>query len=316
MDMVLTFILLIAGFVLLVKGSDVFVDGSSSIAKLLGVPAIIVGLTIVSMGTSAPEAAVSISAGVAGSNEIALSNLVGSNTFNLLMVAGISAIITPFVIDRVVIKRDYPICLGIMITALLLAYFGNSVSRADGIILLVIFASYIGYLIYDALKNKKATEDTEEALTPLKSVLFIVIGLAAIITGGQLVVNSAVKIAGEFGMSENLIGVTIVAIGTSLPELVTSVVAAKKGQSDIAIGNVVGSNIFNLAFVLGFSTVCTPIAVVPDAFIDVCIMLGVNIIGYMFCITGRKFTRPEGIITVLIYVGYTVYLIMRQLGMV
>ncbi len=314
MDLALTILLLVIGFVLLVKGSDFFVDGSSSVAKLMGVPAIIVGLTIVSMGTSAPEAAVSISAGIAGSNEIALSNLVGSNTFNLLVVAGFSAIITPFVIDKAVIKRDYPICLGIMVVTILLTYIGGEVSRLDGCLLLVIFVSYIGYLIYDAIKHKRRSDDDEKPLSPLKSVIYIVLGLAAIVVGGQLVVNGAVGIATRFGMSENLIGVTIVAIGTSLPELVTSVVAAKKGQSEIAIGNVVGSNIFNLAFILGFSSLCNPIGVVLDAFIDTCIMLGVNVIGYIFCISGKKLTRPEGIITVLIYVAYTVYLIMRQMG--
>lgn len=312
--MILTFILLVAGFILLVKGSDVFVDGSSSVAKLLGIPSIIVGLTIVSMGTSAPEAAVSISAGIAGSNEIALSNLVGSNTFNLLVVAGLSAIITPFVIDKAVIKRDFPICLGIMALTVLLAYLGGEVSRVDGVILLVIFVSYIGYLIYDAIKHKRQAEEDEKPMSALKSIIFIIVGIAAIIFGGQLVVNSAIEIARTFGMTENLIGVTIIAIGTSLPELVTSVVAAKKGQSDIAIGNVVGSNIFNLAFILGFSSLCNPIGVVPDAFIDTCIMLAVNIIGYVFCIAGRKLNRPKGAVMVLMYVAYTVYLIMRQIG--
>lgn len=311
----MVFILLIIGFVLLVKGSDLFVDGSSSLAKLLGVPSIIVGLTIVSMGTSAPEAAVSISAGIKGSNEIALSNLVGSNTFNLLMVAGVSAVIAPFMIDKSVIKRDYPVCLGIMAVVLVMAIFGREISRWDGAVLLIIFAAYMAYLIYDALKNKLQSEETA-VLSPVKSAVYIIIGLAAIILGGQLVVNNAVVIAEKFGMSENLIGVTIIAIGTSLPELVTSVTAARKGESEIAIGNVVGSNIFNLAFILGFSSLCNPIGVTGEAFADVVIMLGVNIIGFMFCITGKKLTRPEGIVTISIYVCYTVYLVLRQMGMV
>lgn len=308
--MVLTVILLLIGFVLLVKGSDVFVDGSSSVAKLLGVPAVIVGLTIVSMGTSAPEAAVSITAGFRGSNEIAISNLVGSNSFNMLVVAGLSAAITPFMVDKVVLKRDFPVCLGIMLVSIIMCLDGT-VSRLDGIIMLIIFVCYISLLVYSAVKNRETAEDDEKPMSPIKSVLFIIIGLAAVIAGGQLVVNSAQKIALAFGMSETLVGVTIVAIGTSLPELVTSVIAARKGQSGIAIGNVVGSSIFNLAFVMGLSSAANPIGVVPEALIDAFVMLGVNALGFVYCITGRKFARWEGISLFCIYIVYTVYLILR-----
>ena len=308
--MLLTVIFLIIGFVLLVKGSDVFVDGSSSIARLLGIPAVIVGLTIVSMGTSAPEAAVSITAGIKGSNEIALANLVGSNVFNMLMVAGISAVITPFAVDKIVIKRDFPVCLGIMAATIIMCLDGV-VSRVDGIILLVVFVAYIAYLVRSAIKTRETSEDDEEPMSPVKSVIFILVGIAAVILGGQLVVNSSKTIAAAFGMSENLIGLTIVAIGTSLPELVTSVVAARKGQSGIAIGNVVGSNIFNLAFVLGMSSTANAIAVVPEAMIDALVMLGVNLLGFIFCFTGKKLLRWEGIVFVMMYVGYTAYLIMR-----
>lgn len=308
--MLVTVILLIIGFVLLVKGSDVLVDGSSSVARLLGIPAVIVGLTIVSMGTSAPESAVSITAGIKGSNEIAFANLVGSNIFNLLMVAGISAVITPFAVDKIVIKRDFPICLGIMAITIIMCLDGI-VSKMDGIILLVIFVVYITYLICGAIKSRKASEDEEESVSPIKSIIFILIGIAAVIFGGQLVVNSAKVIASAFGMSETLIGLTIIAIGTSLPELVTSVVAAKKGQSGIAIGNVVGSSIFNLAFVLGMSSTTNAIRVVPDAMIDAFVMIGVNALGFIFCLAGKKFTRLEGIVGVLMYVVYTAYLIVR-----
>lgn len=308
--MLLTVILLIIGFVLLVKGSDIFVDGSSSVARLLGIPAVIVGLTIVSMGTSAPEAAVSITAGIKGSNEIALANLVGSNIFNMLMVAGISAVITPFAVDKIVIRRDFPVCLGIMGATIIMCLDGN-VSRVDGVILLVIFAGYLAYLVRSAIKNRETSEEDEKPMSPIKSTAFILIGIAAVILGGQLVVNSAKIIAATFGMSENLIGLTVVAIGTSLPELVTSVVAARKGQSGIAIGNVIGSNIFNLAFVLGMSSTANPIAVVPEAMIDAFVMLGVNLLGFIFCLTGKKLLRWEGIAFVLMYAGYTAYLIMR-----
>ncbi|MBQ3426606.1 MAG: calcium/sodium antiporter [Clostridia bacterium] len=308
--MILTIILLLIGFVMLVKGSDLFVDGSSSIARLMGIPAVIVGLTIVSMGTSAPEAAVSITAGFRGSNEIAISNLVGSNIFNMLCVAGLSAAITPFMVDKIVLKRDFPVCLGIMAVTVLLGLDGV-ISRVDGIILLVIFVLYMTVLVVNAVKSHAKDENDEKPMSPLKSVIFIIIGIASIILGGELVVRSAQSIAKTFGMSETLIGVTIVAIGTSLPELVTSVIAARKGQSGIAIGNVVGSNIFNLAFILGMSSSANPVGVVPEAMKDALIMLGVNALGYVYCITGRRFARWEGISLVCIYVIYTVYLVLR-----
>ncbi len=311
MEMFITILLLIIGFVLLVKGSDLFVDGSASVARLMGIPAVIVGLTIVSMGTSAPEAAVSITAGYHGSNEIAISNLVGSNIFNLLCVAGLSAIITPFIVDRDIIKRDYPLCLGVMALSIVFALTGNVVSRVEGIILLVLFISYIIYLVWQAIKNRETEKNLEKPMSPLKSVIFIIIGVAAIVGGGQLVVESAKTIARVFGMSETLIGVTIVAIGTSLPELVTSVVAAHKGQSEIAMGNVVGSNLFNLMFVLGMSSAFTPIGVVPEAVIDAFVMLGTNLLGYLFCVKDKRLGREEGIFLVIVYIVYTVYLLMR-----
>ncbi|MBR0366604.1 MAG: calcium/sodium antiporter [Clostridia bacterium] len=308
--MLLTIILLIIGFVLIVKGSDLFVDGSSSVARLMGIPAVVVGLTIVSMGTSAPEAAVSITAGFRGSNEIAISNLVGSNTFNMLCVAGLSAAITPFVVDKIIIKRDFPVCLGVMAITILMGLDGV-ISRLDGIILLAIFVAYITILVISAIRNHDKEEDGEKPMSPVKSIIFMVIGLGAIIGGGELVVRSAQKIALAFGMSETLIGVTIIAIGTSLPELVTSVIAARKGQSGIAIGNVVGSSFFNLAFVLGMSSAANPVGVVPEAMIDAVIMIAVNALGFVYCITGRKLARWEGISLVCIYVAYTAYLIVR-----
>ena len=311
MNLFITFLLLIIGFVLLVKGSDVFVDGSVSVAKLLRVPAVIIGLTIVSMGTSAPEAAVSITAGIKGSNEIAISNLVGSNTFNILCVAGVSALITPFIVDKTVLKRDFPVSIAVMALASVMAFTGSTVTRIEGVILLVIFIAYIAYLIRNAIINREKSNNNEKPMSPVKSILYIIIGLAAIVGGGQLVVESAKVIAKTFGMSETLIGVTIVAIGTSLPELVTSIVAAYKGQSEIAIGNVVGSNIFNIAFVLALSSSFTPIVVVNEAMIDNLIMIAVNALGFVFCLTGKKLNRIEGAGMIAIYVIYTVYLLMR-----
>ena len=311
MNLFITVLLLIIGFVLLVKGSDIFVDGSVSVAKLLRVPAVIIGLTIVSMGTSAPEAAVSITAGIKGSNELAISNLIGSNIFNILCVAGISALITPFIVDKDVLKRDYPISITAMVVVAVMAFTGGVISRVEGIILFVIFISYIAYLIRNAFKNRVASVNNEKPMSAVKSILFIIIGLAAIVGGGQLVVNSSQIIAKTFDMSETLIGVTIVAIGTSLPELVTSIVAAKKSQSEIAIGNVVGSNIFNLTFVLGMSSAFNEIIVVPEAFVDNIIMIAASVLGFILCLTARKLNRAEGAFMMLTYIAYSAYLLIR-----
>ena len=308
--MILTLILLIAGFVLLIKGSDMFVDGSSSAARLMRIPPVIVGLTIVSMGTSAPEAAVSITAGIGGNNEIAFSNLIGSNIFNLLCVAGLSAAIAPFTVDKTIIKRDFPVCLGLMLITVLMSIDG-AISRTDAVILLLIFFIYTGSLIIHAVKSRSGEKNDGKQLSALKSILFIIFGIAAIIIGGQLVVNSSVELAHNLGMSETLIGVTIIAIGTSLPELVTSVVAAKKGQSAIAIGNVIGSNIFNISFILGVSSMFHSISIVSEAFIDACIMLAVTVIGCVFCLKDKKLSRTHGIILIILYTAYTIYLIMR-----
>ena len=251
------YVLLIVGFVLLIKGADFFVEGSSSVAKLLKVPSVIIGLTIVAMGTSAPEAAVSISAGLAGSSDIALSNVIGSNIFNLLIVVGVSAIICPMATEKVIMQRDIWWSLGATV-AVLVMMIDMKVSTIEGILLLAAMVAYIVILIRAAKKNREAGEDFK-TMSPIKSVIFIIGGLAAIVVGGDLVVDSACDIAAAFGMSEALIGLTIIAMGTSLPELVTSVVAAKKGESGLALGNVIGSNIFNLLFILGAASALTSI---------------------------------------------------------
>ena len=319
--MVISFILLIVGFVLLVKGADFFVEGSSTIAKYLKIPSIIIGLTIVAMGTSAPEAAVSIIAGMNGSNEIAVSNVIGSNMFNLLMVVGISAIIKPISIQNQIIKKDYPFML--MVTAVLAVMSfdivitkgtENIISRSEAIILIIFMCVFMYSLISSALQSRKNSveENNEKPKHSIPiSIVFTLGGLAGIIIGGQFVVDSAEKIALGFGMSETLVGLTIVAVGTSLPELVTSIVAAKKGESDIAIGNVVGSNIFNILFVLAFSAVITPIGVNALCLIDMLILVAITIIAYIFCITKNKVNRVEGIALVAMYVMYMVYAIIR-----
>lgn len=304
---------LIVGFVLLIKGADYFVDGASSIAGKLKVPSLIIGLTVVSMGTSMPEAAVSISASLSGSNEISLGNVFGSNIFNLLMVVGISAIILPVASDRDVLRRDMPINIGIT-AVLMVLLMDMELGFVDSVILLVLFVAYMFILIRSALKNREESDDTK-TYSWLLSIVFVVVGVAAIIGGGQLVVNSATTIATNLGMSETLVGLTIVAIGTSLPELVTSVVAAKKGDSGIAMGNAVGSCIFNILFILGMAGVIQPMKTQNlDFFIDTGILIGVSALMLLFAFTKKKISRPEGAICVLIYAAYTAYIIMRAYG--
>ena len=303
------YILLILGFVLLVKGADFFVDGASSIAAKLKVPSLIIGLTVVSIGTSLPEAAVSISASLSGNNGISLGNVIGSNMFNLLMVVGISALILPVPTDRDILKRDMPV--NIAITAILfLMLLDGTLNRYDAIILLVMLAAYMFILIRSALKNRVEGDETK-VLSWAKSVIFTVCGAVAIIIGGDLVVDNASAIAISLGMGDTLVGLTIVAFGTSLPELVTSVVAAKKGDSGIAMGNVVGSCIFNILFILGMAGVISPMEADKAFKIDTLILIGVSLIMLLFAFTKKKTNRLEGATCVLIYAAYTAYIIMR-----
>ena len=297
MDIFLNVLLLIAGFIALIKGADLFVDGSSALAKNFNVPGVIIGLTIVAMGTSAPELAVSTSAAIKGSNEIALSNVTGSNIFNLLGVLGICAMIRPLPIDKTIMKRDFPISIGVSLLPLIaigipMLMRGNitgaamssnvgKVSRLLSIILLLIFAVYITMLIINAKKNQQQ-DDNVQRKPMWQCALLILIGLGCIIAGGQFVVNGAKVIASALGMSETLIGLTVVAIGTSLPELVTSVVASRKGENGLAVGNVVGSNIFNILFILGISGTIHPISVNLASVIDLAVLVAVSIITMIF----------------------------------
>lgn len=306
---ILPYLLLVLGFVFLIKGADLFVDGSSSIAKHMKIPSVIVGLTIVAMGTSAPEASVSITAAIAGNSDISLGNIVGSNIFNFLVVIGVSAMIFPIISHKDIIKRDLWWNLGI--TGLLLVLIlDKKIGRIDGVILLLGMAIYLFVVIRNALKNR-TEEDKEQLISIPKSIIFMIIGLAAIICGGNFVVDNASIIAKNLGLSETLIGLTIVAIGTSLPELVTSVTAAKKKEAGIALGNAVGSNIFNILFILGASSAVTPINVAPELFIDTIILIAVGILIFIFAYTGRKTNRTEGIICTLLYIAYTAYIIIR-----
>lgn len=307
----LNILLLLVGFVLLIKGADFFVDGSSSIAKLMKIPSVVIGLTIVAMGTSAPEAAVSISAGIQGSNEIAISNVVGSNIFNMLVVVGSCALIKPFALDKNILKRDFPVNIAASIILLAFASIGSALGIIDGIVMLVLMISYITWLVIAAMKNREEGSDDIKTLSPIVSVICIIGGIAAIIFGGNLVVENAKAIASAIGLSETFIGLTIVAIGTSLPELVTSIVASKKGENGLALGNVVGSNIFNLLFILGISSSITPIAVDSVAIVNIAIVLAITILIWVLCLFTKKLGRIPGAVMILSYIAYTVYLIIQ-----
>ena len=315
---------LIVGFVLLVKGADFFVEGASSIAKRMHIPTIVIGLTIVAFGTSAPELAVSLSAAIKGSNDIAIGNVVGSNIFNLLVVIGVSAMISPLTVKRSMIKKDYPlsifaaVLLGVLcLDSVLFHAKETTLGRMDGVSLLVCFVFFMYITVREGLRGrkdaKKEHEDEVENMSfPIgKSIVLLVVGLAGIVFGGDLSVEGAKEIARAFGLSEALIGLTIVAIGTSLPELVTSIVAAKKGESEIALGNVVGSNLFNIFFILGCSATILPMHVSGTYIYDIGLLIIVSVLAFIPIAKSKKVGRVMGGVMTLAYVAYTVYLIMR-----
>ena len=306
------FALLIVGFVLLIKGSDFFVDGSSNIASILKIPTLIVGLTIVAFGTSAPEAAVSITSSLTGSNALAVSNVIGSNLFNMMLIVGLCALLNELKIGRDVIKIDLPFL--VIITAILSAIIliGWNISQIEGILLLILIVGYIAFLVYNAKKSKESEIVEKPKMSPLRSVIYIVLGIAAIAIGGDLVVDSASYIAMAFGMSETLVGLTIVAMGTSLPELVTSLTALKKDENQLVIGNVIGSCIFNILFVLGASSAISPIAINPNMLVDIMLMLGVTILFFIFGKTQDKYDKKEGTILVGLFIIYMAFAILRN----
>ncbi len=304
------YLLLIIGFFLLVKGADYFVEGSSAVARLLKVPSVVIGLTIVAMGTSAPEAAVSITAGLAGSNELALSNVIGSNLFNLVLIVGVCALIRPFIVDQSIMKRDFPIAI---LSSILLLFFirDDFLSRIEGLILLILMAAYLVMTVISPIRNPIEIEERDKFLPMHTSLLYILLGLAGIIAGGNLVVDNACRVAAAFGLSETLIGLTIVAIGTSLPELVTSVTASRKGESGLALGNVVGSNIFNIMFILGMSSAIHPITSDGVAFTDILILIVLTLIIYIFCKLRGQMGRLMGAACTAAYLVYFVYITLR-----
>ena len=322
----LVIVILVIGFVLLIKGADFFVEGSSSVAKRLHVPSIIIGLTIVAMGTSLPETAVSVSASIAGNNELAVSNVVGSNIFNLMVVIGVCAILATVNVAGETIKRDIPlslICAGLLMLLGIIGLgdkTGMTLGHIDGAIFVGLFAGYIFYMIRIALKANKegkkveieggSDEDIKLVSVPV-SILFIVGGAIAIAVGGDVTVDAASRIASDLGMSQTLIGLTIVSIGTSLPELVTSIVAARKNEVDMALGNAIGSNIFNILMVLGIASLISPISIIRENIIDLCVLVAFTVCVWIFAGTKKKIGRIEGLCMVALYAVYAVYIVIR-----
>lgn len=311
-------VLLIIGFAFLVKGADAFVEGSSSIAKHFQVPSLIIGMTIVAMGTSLPETAVSVTASIAGSNALAVSNAVGSNIFNLMVVIGVCAVLTPVAVQKSSLKIDIPFSIVCALLLLVLGHDRMMLTRVNGLILIVLFAFFILYMIRSA-QHSMNNEDSEFAaeaaemkvMSVPKSLIFIVIGIAGITLGSDWVVDGSKTIASAFGISENLIGLTIVAFGTSLPELMTSIVAARKNEVDMALGNAVGSNIFNILMVLGIASALSPIAFIQENIIDIIILVGFSFIVWLMAWTKHRLDKIEGLAMILLYAGYVVYICIR-----
>jgi len=316
-------ILLVIGFIGLIKGADFFVEGASNVAKRLKVPTLIIGLTIVAMGTSLPETAVSISASIAGSNSLAISNVSGSNLFNLLVVVGLCAIMQTVDVDKDTIRRDIPYSILAAVVLVVLGMLGiktPTLGRIDGVILLAFFGFFLFLMIRSALKsrnNEQSVPDSDEeqvvTQTVLVSILSIIGGAAAIAIGGDWVVDSASTLAVAFGMGETLVGLTIVAIGTSLPELVTSIVAARKGEVDMALGNAIGSNVFNILLVLGVASVISPIGFIMNNAIDILAVVVATLLCWIVVGKTKQLKRPMGVVMVLAYVAYMVYVVWRDL---
>ena len=327
MELLKAILILVIGFVLLIKGADFFVEGSSSVAKKFHVPAMLIGMTIVAMGTSLPECAVSVTASLANNNSLAVSNVIGSNIFNLMVVCGACALFSPLTIRQDTLKKEFPLSIICAALMLVLGYIGMTLGHIDGIIFLVLFVGYLLWMIQSAKKARAAVlsdpgqsgqieqaEFVEENIAILptwKSLIFIIGGMIAIKFGGDFVVDGASSIASSMGLSQTLIGLTIVAMGTSLPELVTSLVAAQKGEVDMALGNVIGSDIFNILFVLGIATVISPISFLMENVIDIILLIIMSLIVLAFAWTRQQINRKEGILMLLMYAAYMVYICVR-----
>ena len=307
MHLLLEILLLAVGFVMLIKGADWFVEGAAGIAAKFGIPQLVIGLTIVAMGTSAPEAAVSITAAFKGTADITVGNIVGSNILNILIILGVTALLTSVAVQQSTIRYEIPYVGVVTIALLIMGMTGGVVGRVEGTILWIMFILYLVYLFFMA-KNGKADEEEAEDAPIWKLLLLIVIGGALIIIGADVSVDAATELARAIGLSERFIGLTIVALGTSLPELCTSVVAAKKGKADLAIGNIVGSNIFNILFVIGTTALIIPVTFQSGFIIDTLVALGAAVLLWICVYPKKKLTWPGGIVMLVAYAGYLAYL--------
>lgn len=306
--MLIQILVLAVGFTMLVKGADWFVDGAAGIAAKFGIPPLVIGLTIVAMGTSAPEAAVSITSAIKGNAGITVGNVVGSNIMNILVILGLASLITPIAVQKSTVKVEIPFMLFVTGLLLALGYSGNQIGFTEGVVLWIAFLVYLGYLLWSAKKNPAETE--EEQPRPIwKLLLFVAVGMGLILWGSDLAVDAASAIAKMLGMSDRLIGLTIVALGTSLPELVTSVAASRKGEADIAIGNIVGSNIFNILFVAGTTALITPVAFEPGFVIDTLIAAAAGILLWLCVFRKGRLSRIGGGVMLAAYVIYFIYLV-------
>ena len=307
MDLIIQVGLLAIGFFMLVKGADYFVDGAAGIATKFGIPQLVVGLTIVAMGTSAPEAAVSITGAMSGAADIAVGNVVGSNILNILIILGITGVITTVAVQKSTLFIEIPFMLAITVVLIFLGLSGNELTFVEGIIFWVLF---IIYLVYLYILAKKGTDEEKAEDRPVwKLLLFVIAGGVVVVLGANVSVNAATAIAEAIGISERFIGLTIVALGTSLPELVASVTAARKGNADIAIGNIVGSNIFNILFVLGTSALITPIPYQSNFLVDGIIAVAAGVLLWIATIKNKALGRIGGIVMLLCYAAYFVYLL-------
>jgi cation:H+ antiporter len=305
-------LLLAVGFVLLVKGADWFVEGASGIADRFGIPQLVIGLTIVAMGTSAPETAVSITAAIKGNADIAVGNVVGSNILNILIILGISSVITSIAVAKTTIRYEIPIMLGITLLLLVFGANGGTICLWEGIVLLACFVGYLLYMFVMMKKGEMQSEEIENTKKPLwKMLLSSIVGLGLIIWGSDVTVDAATVLAKIFGLSEKFIGLTVVALGTSLPELFTSVIAARKGKADIAIGNIVGSNIFNILFVIGTSSLIIPVVFEMSFVIDCLVAVAAGVILWLCVCHKKKLNRLDGIIMLICYAAYFVYLLVK-----
>lgn len=313
-ELIYAVVVLVVGFVLLIKGADFFVEGSSSVAKRLKVPSMIIGLTIVAMGTSFPELAVSVTASVSNNNALAVSNVVGSNIFNLMVVCGACSLFVPLKVQVDTLKKEFPFSVVCAVLLLALGYGGMILGHVDGALMLVIFAVYLIWMLGSAMHARAGASDAEDAARILpvgRCILFIAGGLIAIKVGGDFVVNGATVVASGLGLSQNLIGLTVVALGTSLPELVTSIVAAKKDEVDMAVGNVIGSNIFNILLILGVASAISPIVFILENIIDIIILIVMSILVWALTWSGKKIDRKEGVLMLAAYTVYLIYICMR-----